>query len=49
MKNKKIKEYIINENIDMEKIINDFARIYIYNNKKKNKENNFLAIFFLVL
>ena len=34
MKNKKIKEYIINGNIDMEKIINDFVRIYIYNNKK---------------
>ena len=33
-KNKKIKEYIINGNIDMEKIMNDFARIYIYDNKK---------------
>ena len=33
MKNKKIKEYIINGKIDIEKIMNDFARIYIYNNK----------------
>lgn len=34
MKNKKIKEYIINEKFDMEKVMNDFARIYIYDNKK---------------
>ena len=34
MKNKKIEEYIINGKIDMEKITNDFARIYIYDNKK---------------
>ena len=34
MKNKKIKEYIINGKFYMEKIMNDFARIYIYDNKK---------------
>ena len=34
MKNKKIKEYIINGKIDMEQVMNDFARIYIYHNKK---------------
>ena len=34
MKNKKIKEYIINGKFDMEKIMNDFSRIYIYDNKK---------------
>ena len=34
MKNKKIEENIINGKIDMEKIMNDFARIYIYDNKK---------------
>ena len=34
MKNQKIKDYIINVKFDMEKIMNDFARIYIYDNKK---------------
>lgn len=34
MKNNKIEEYIINGKIDIEKIMNDFARIYIYDNKK---------------
>lgn len=34
MKNKKIKEYINNEKVDIEKIMNDFTRICIYDNKK---------------
>lgn len=35
MNNKKIKEYIFNQNIDIEKIIKDFARLCIYHHKKQ--------------
>ena len=35
MNNKKIKEYIIDKKIDIEKIIKYFARLCIYNHKKQ--------------
>ena len=34
MNNKKIKEYIFEEKINIEKIMNDFARLCLYINKK---------------